>query len=66
VWAALLKKIWDVDALKYPKCDDCMKVISLIEQPSVIRRILKHLELVCESDADYVPCRDDIPGIEIE
>jgi len=50
------------------------------ERPSVIRRILKHLELweeeeprpppgtlemVCEPDADYLPWRDDVPGIEV-
>ena len=55
-----------------------MKAISVIEQPSVIRCILEHLELweeeeprpppeslkmVCEPDADYVlPWRDDVPG----
>ncbi len=46
-----------------------------IEKPSVIRRILKHLdlwedpmpppqslELVWEPCADYVPWRDDVPG----
>ena len=77
-WAALLKKVWDIDALKCPKCGGNMKVISIIEQPSVIKRILKHLdlwedprpppqslELVCEPDADYVPWRDDVPEIEV-
>ena len=52
-----------------------MKVISFIEQPSVIRRILKHLdlwkdprhppqplELVCEPSSDYVPWQDDVQG----
>ncbi len=71
-------KIWDVDALKCPKCGGRMKVISFIEQPSVIRRILKHLdlwedprpppqplELVCEPCADYVPWKDDVPEIEV-
>ncbi|MBD3370380.1 acid--CoA ligase [Candidatus Fermentibacteria bacterium] len=55
-----------------------MKVISFIEQPSVVRRILEHLdlweeprlppeppELVCEPDADYVPWQDNVPEIEI-
>ncbi|NOQ23112.1 MAG: hypothetical protein GQ565_10765 [Candidatus Aegiribacteria sp.] len=55
-----------------------MKVISFIEQPSVIRRILKHLdlwedprpppqplELVCAPCADYVPWQDDVPEIEV-
>ena len=77
-WAALLKKVWDVDALKCPKCGGNMKIISFIEQPSVIRRILKHLdlwenprpppqplELVCEPIAEYVPWKDNVPEIEI-
>jgi hypothetical protein len=45
MWAVLLKKVWDVNALKCPKCGGEMKVICFIEQPFVIRRILKHLEL---------------------
>lgn len=56
-----------------------MKVIYLIEEPLVIRRILKHLdlwedprptpqalEMVCEPCADYFPWRDDVPEIEVE
>lgn len=78
LWAILLKKVWDIDALRCPKCGGKMKVISFIEQPSVIKRILKHLELwedprpppqplemVCEPDADYVPWQDDVPEIEV-
>ena len=78
LWAVLLKKIWDIDALKCPQCGGQMKAISFIEQPSVIRRILKHLdlwedhrpppqhlELVCEPCADYVPWKDDVPEIEV-
>ena len=78
LWAVLLKKIWDIDALKCPKCGGQMKVISFIEQPFVIRRILKHLdlwedprpppeplEMVCEPNVDYVPWQDDVPEIEV-
>ena len=77
-WAVLLKKVWDIDVLKCPKCGGEMKVISFLEQPSVIRRILKHLdlwedprpppiplEMVCEPDADYIPWQDDVPEIEV-
>ncbi len=57
-----------------------MKAISVIERHSVIRRILEHLvlcveeeprppplplELVRESDSDYVIWRDDVPEIEV-
>jgi hypothetical protein len=54
-----------------------MKAISFIEQPSVIRRILKHLdlwedpgfppeplEMVCEPCADYIPWQEDVPETE--
>ncbi|KAF5430188.1 hypothetical protein C5S42_00655, partial [Candidatus Methanomarinus sp.] len=77
LWAVFLKKVWDVDALKCPKCGGQMKVISFIEQPSVIRLILKHLnlwedprpppeplEMVCEPNVDYIPWQDDVPEIE--
>ena len=78
LWVTLLKKVWNIDALKCPKCGGQMKVISFIDQPFVIRRILKHLdlwedprplpqplELVCEPCADYVPWQDDVPEIEV-
>ncbi len=45
LWPILLKKVWNADALKYPKCGGRMKVISFIEQPFDIRHILKHLDL---------------------
>ncbi len=77
-WAVLVKKVWDVDALKSPHCGGQMKVASFIEQPSLIRRILKHLdlredprpppiplEMVSEPDVDYIPWQDDVPEIEV-
>ena len=77
-WAVLLKKVRDIDALKCPKCGGDMKVVSIIEQPSVIKRILKHLdlrenprpppqplEMVCEPNVDYVPWQDNVPETEV-
>lgn len=80
MWAILLKKVWDIDALQCPMCGGRMKAVSVIKRPSVIRRILEHLELweeeeprplpeilgmVCEPYADYVPWRDDVPETEV-
>jgi len=55
-----------------------MKAISFIEKPSVIRRILKHLDLwedprpppkplklVCEPCTDYLPWKDNVLKIEV-
>jgi hypothetical protein len=41
-WAALIKAIYEVDPLKCPKCGGTMKVVSFIEDDSVIESILKH------------------------
>ena len=44
-WRELIKKIWEVDPLSCPRCGHEMKIISLIHEPGVIQRILRHLGL---------------------
>jgi hypothetical protein len=44
-WRELIKKIWQVDLLSCPRCGYEMKIISLIREPDVIERILRHLGL---------------------
>jgi len=44
-WARLIQKIYEVDPLTYPKCSGKMKVISVIEDQEVTKKILKHLGL---------------------
>jgi hypothetical protein len=44
-WARLIQKIYEVDPLTCPKCSGTMKVISVIENEDVIKKILKHLGL---------------------
>jgi hypothetical protein len=44
-WARLIQKIYNVDPLVCSKCFGRMKVISFIENPDVIKKILKHLGL---------------------
>ena len=44
-WARLIQKIYEVDPLVCPKCQGAMRIISFIEDPSVIRDILNHLGL---------------------
>ena len=43
--ARLIQKIYEVDPLTCPKCNDEMKIIAFIEQPLIIKKILKHLNL---------------------
>jgi hypothetical protein len=44
-WARLIQKIYEVDPLVCPKCQGAMRIISSIEDQSVIRAILEHLGL---------------------
>jgi hypothetical protein len=44
-WIQLIQKVWEVDLLACPRCGGEMKIIALIEEPAVVERILKHLEL---------------------
>ena len=44
-WAALIKKIYEVDPLSCPRCSHLMRIISVIDQQETIEKILKHLGL---------------------
>ncbi|MFQ5904453.1 MAG: transposase [Candidatus Binatia bacterium] len=44
-WAQLIQKVYEVDPLVCPKCQGKMKIVSFIEDPEVIRKILVHLGL---------------------
>ena len=56
-WAALLRRVYDVDALRCskPACDGRMRVVSAITSPRVIRRILEHLGLPLCANVDETP-----------
>lgn len=44
-WARLLKRVFNIDIAKCNKCSGQMKIISTIEDPKVIKKILTHLGL---------------------
>jgi hypothetical protein len=44
-WARLIHKVYEVDPLECPKCKGSMRVIALIDDAAVIRKILRHLGL---------------------
>jgi len=46
-WASLLKRVYDIDVFECP-CGDRTRVISVIEDPTVIKIILDHLHLPSE------------------
>jgi hypothetical protein len=47
-WRELIKKVWEVDPLTCPQYGSEMRIISLIQDPDVIRRIPEHLGLCCK------------------
>jgi hypothetical protein len=44
-WAALLQRVFEIDALRCPCCGATMRVIAAIEDPNVAQRILECLKL---------------------
>jgi hypothetical protein len=44
-WARLIQKIYEADALVCPECQGRMRILAFIEDPEVIKKMLKHLEL---------------------
>jgi hypothetical protein len=44
-WARLIRKVWCADPLVCPRCGGQLRVISFIDNPSVIEKVLRHLKL---------------------
>jgi hypothetical protein len=44
-WAAQLLRVFEVDALRCPRCGSKMRLIAAVEDPHVARRILECLKL---------------------
>ena len=60
--AALIKAVFEVNPLKYPKCAGTMKIISFFEEAKVIEKIVRHS---CSRHAPFglLPqCSPLIPG----
>jgi hypothetical protein len=51
LWAELMQRSFGFDVLACPRCGDRLELIALIDDPNVIRRILRHLGLPTEVPA---------------
>jgi hypothetical protein len=62
-WAALLARVWAVDVLRCPRCDGKMRVIAALSDPTVVARVLAHLDLPtalpCPAPARAPPWSED-------
>ena len=48
-WAELLQRVFEIDALRCPRCGSTLRLIAAIEDPAVARRILECLKLPARS-----------------
>ena len=44
-WASLIQMIYEVDPLTCPRCQGRMRILAFIEDPEIVKKILKHLGL---------------------
>lgn len=77
-WARLFKKVYEADPLICSRCGHPLEIISLIDNPTVIERILRHLKLwdrrerpppsptprTLHYDVDRPACDDTIPSLD--
>jgi hypothetical protein len=63
-WAALMRRAFDLDVLRCPRCAGRMRLIATIEDPAVIHRILAHLGLPRTRDDPRPPCSMTEAGSE--
>jgi ribosomal protein S27AE len=48
-WAQLLQRVFEIDALRCPRCGSTLRLIAAVEDPAVARRILECLKLPARS-----------------
>jgi hypothetical protein len=46
----MIRKVFEVDPLLCPSCGGQMKIISFIEDPKAIDKIIRHLELTFDAE----------------
>jgi hypothetical protein len=65
-WAALLKRVFEIDALRCPRCGSTMRLIAAIEAPDAARRILECLKLPARAPplAEVIRHPSEPPGLE--
>ena len=54
-WAEMIRKVFEVDPLLCPSCGGQMSIISFIEEPKIIDRIIAHLELTFDAERPPPP-----------
>ncbi len=50
-WAALMRRVFDLDVLACPRCGGRLRLIATVEDPAVVGKILARLGLLHPADA---------------
>ena len=56
-WAELLRRIFEVDPLRCPRCGTAMRIVAVITEPTTIDRILEHLRRRTHASRPRAPPR---------
>jgi hypothetical protein len=54
-WAEMIRKLYEVDPLCCASCGGQMRIISFIEEPKIIDRIIAHLKLTFDAERPPPP-----------
>jgi len=54
-WAEMIRKVYEIDPLRCPKCQGQMRIIAFITDYPVVDRILNHLKLTFVADKPPPP-----------
>jgi len=54
-WAGMIRKVYEIGPLLCPSCGGQMRIISFIDEPKAIDRIIRHLELTFEAERPPPP-----------
>ncbi len=60
-WARLIQKVYEVDPLECANCGATMRIIALIDNADIIKRILKHLNVWDPLPETFSPAGPDPP-----
>jgi Putative transposase len=63
-WALLMRRAFDLDVLRCPRCAGRMQLIATIDDPAMIQRILAHLGLPGAREDPQAPLPLTAAGVE--
>jgi hypothetical protein len=66
-WAEMIRKVYEVNPLLCPTCGGQMRIISFIEDPKSIDKIIRHLKLSFQAERpppSYVASQELLMAVE--